>query len=96
MFQAVRKVDENNYLIQFEVRGHGVEAPDQKRIEENLTQITYDKEAGTIRVQNYNVESPVGGAHEWAIAPQDLDMYFLPSQPRDEIAECVAVHFKYY
>lgn len=96
LYQGVKKVDENNYLIMFECRGGGVEAPDQRRVEKNLTQVTYDKEGGTIRIQNYNVESPVGGPHEWAISPQDIDLYFLPTQPRDEIAEVVGVHFKYY
>lgn len=96
IYQSIKKVDENNYLIIFDVRGQGCEAPGQSRVEENLTSLTYDKEAGTIRITNYNVESPVGGPHSWSLMPNDLDLYFFPSQSRDEIAECVAVHFKYY
>lgn len=96
LYQGIKKVDENNYLIMFEMRGHGVEAPDHTRVEKNLTQVTYDKESGTIRVQNYNVESPVGKGHSWSLGLQDIDLYFLPSQTREEISEAVAVHFKYY
>lgn len=96
VYQGIKKVTENNFLIIFAARGPGVEAPDHSRIEENLTQITYDKELGTIRCTNYNIESPVGGAHSWTIMPNDLDVYFLPTQSRDEISECIAVHFKYY
>ena len=96
MYDGVKKLDENNYLIIFSVRGQGVEAPGHRRVEENLTQITYDKDSGTIRVQNYNVESPTGGAHEWALQPKDMDVFFLPSQSREEISEAVCVFFKYY
>jgi len=96
VYQGIKKITENNFLIIFAIRGSGVEGPDHSRIEENLTQITYDKELGTIRCTNYNVESPVGRSHSWSVMPSDLDIYFLPSQSRDEISECVAVHFKYY
>jgi hypothetical protein len=58
--------------------------------------VTYDREAGTIRVTNYNIKSPVGKRHSWKIYPNDLDLYFFPSQDRDEISETVAVHMKYY
>jgi len=96
LYDGVKKLDENNYLIVLTVRGQGVEAPDQQRVEQNLTQITYDREGGSIRVQNYNVESPVGGSRSWSLSPKDVDLYFLPSQSREEISEVVAVHFKYY
>ena len=45
---------------------------------------------------NYNIESPVGGPHEWKIMPSDFDEYFFPSQDRDEISEPLVVHMKYY
>ncbi len=93
---GIKKLQDYAYVISLEVRGHGVEAQDQRRVEQNQTMVTYDKEQGTIRIFNYNVESDVGGRHEWALMENDLDLYFFPTQSREEIADCMAVHFKYY
>ena len=72
-----------------------MESAGQYRVEQNQTLISYDRKAGTIRLTNYNVESPVA-AHTWSIGLNDLDLYFFPSQDRDEISETIAVHMKYY
>lgn len=94
--EGIRKLHDDAYIIKFGVRGSGVEAPDHMRVEQNQTLVTYDRQAGTIRVTNYNVESPVGGSHSWKLQANDLDLYFFPTQDRDEISETVAVHMKYY
>lgn len=93
---GVKKLGEYNYVIMFEVKGHGVESPGQSRVEQNQTMFSYDKEQGTIRMFNYNIESPVGGPHSWSLMENDLDIYFFPTQDRDEISECLAIHYKYY
>ncbi len=94
--EGIRKLHDDAYIIKFGVRGSGVEARNHQRVEQNQTLITYDRQAGTIRVTNYNLESPVGGGHSWDIGTNDLDLYFFPTQDRDEISETVAVHMKYY
>jgi hypothetical protein len=94
--EGIKKLHDDAYVIKFGVRGSGVEAPDHMRVEQNQTMITYDRQAGTIRVTNYNLESPVGGNHSWKIAANDLDLYFFPTQDQDEISETIAVHMKYY
>lgn len=96
VFEGIRKIDRNNYVIRFGVRGHGVEAQDQQRVEENQTQVTFDKESGVIRLTNYNIESPVGGGHSWEIMPTDTDLNFFPTQPRDEIVETMANTMHWY
>jgi hypothetical protein len=96
LFEGIRKVSDTNYIIRMGVRGHGVEAPDQQRVEENQTQVTYDKESGVIRITNYNIESPVGGAHEWALMPVDTNLWFLPTQPKEEIVEAIATSLRWY
>ena len=93
---GIKKLQEHAYVISFEVRGHGVEAQDQRRVEQNQTVVSYDAEQGTIRIFNYNIESPTGGPHKWEIMPNDLDLYFFPTQDREEISECLAVHMKYF
>jgi hypothetical protein len=93
---GIKKLSEYAYIIKLDVRASGLETQDQKRVEQNQTVVTYDKEQGTIRVFNYNVESPTGGPHRWELMENDLDIYFFPTQDREEISECLAVHFKYY
>lgn len=95
IFEGIRKIDGNNYIIRLGVRGHGIESPDQQRVEENQTHVSYDKESGTIRVLNYNVESPLR-QHEWAIMPTDTDLVFFPTQTRDEIVETLANTMHWY
>jgi hypothetical protein len=94
--EGIRKLSDNAYIIKMGVRGHGLEGKSQKRVEQNQTMVSYDPECGTIRINNYNIESPVGGPHSWNIKPSDLDLYCFPSQGKDEISELVAVHYKYY
>jgi len=94
--EGIKKVNDNVYILTLGVRGHGLEAQDQRRVEQNQTVVAYDRDQGTIRVFNYNIESPVGGPHSWNIMESDLDIYFFPTQSREEISECLAVHFKYY
>lgn len=96
LYRGIKRVDDDNYLIRMEVRAQGLEHSHQRRVEENQTQVSYDKEHGVIRVTNYNIESSVGGPHSWQLMPVDLDLHFFPTQSRDEISECVAVHVKYY
>lgn len=96
LYEGIKKLGDNNYLIVCSLRGHGLELPGHQRAEQNMTQVSYDSELGTIRVTNYCAESPVGGPHKWEITPSDLDVYFFPTQSREEIGECVSVHMKYY
>jgi len=94
--EGVKKISDHAYIISFGIRGHGVEAPDQRRVEQNQTMVSYDPSAGTIRIFNYNIESDTGRQHKWELMQNDLDVYFFPTQDREEISECLAVHFKYY
>lgn len=94
--EGIKKLSENAYVFMFGVRGHGLESQCQSRVEQNQTMVSYDPEAGTIRIFNYNIESPVGGPHSWELMESDIDIYFFPTQDREEISECLSVHFKYY
>jgi len=96
LYEGIKKVDDDNYIIIFAIHGHGVEAPGHMRVEENLTNVIYSPDKGIIHIVNYNVESPVGGPHSWSLTPLDLQVSFFPSQSREEISEAVSVHFKFY
>lgn len=94
--EGIKKINDDCYVMKMGVRGQGLESPSQTRIEQNQTMLTYDREQGTIRMFNYNISSPVGKGHSWKLDPNDLDLYFFPTQGRDEISECLSVHLKYY
>jgi hypothetical protein len=94
--EGIKKLHDDCYVIKFGVRGQGLEARNQQRVEQNQTMITYDRHQGTIRVINYNLLSNTGGPHEFRIPPSDFECYFFPSQDRDEISEVVATRMRYY
>jgi hypothetical protein len=95
IFEGIRKVDDNTFIIQLGLRGHGIEAPDQQRVEQNQTSVYYSRESGIIRMTNYNIESPIG-AHTWELLPADTDWYFAPTQGQDEIIETIANTMHWY
>ena len=94
--QGIRKIDDYNYIIRCGVRGGGVQEMDQRRVEQNQTLVSYNKNKGVISISNYNLTSKVGGPHSWDIGHKDLDIKCFPSQSREEIAELLAVNLKYY
>lgn len=96
LWKGIKKLDEHLYQIIFEARAAGVGDTDHRRIENNVTQVAYDETDGIIRVTNYNIESSVGGSRSWTIDPIDLDLYFFPTQTKEEMGDALAVFFKYY
>ena len=95
IFEGIRKVNDNNYIIKFGVRAHGVGARDNQRVIENLTDISFNKKTGKIRVINRNIKTPMQG-YAWAIFPSDFDLNFMPTQNKDEIIESIITYMKYY
>jgi hypothetical protein len=95
LFENIKKLNDNQYIISFSVRGQGLEAPSQRRVVANQTLVTFDENAGRIRLTNKNIETNVGG-HKWDIMPPDTDVNFFPTQPRDEIVEVIATTMRWY
>jgi len=96
LYEGIRKVSENEYIIRFGVRGQGVEAPDQSKVIENQTMLFFHPDSGKIRLTNKNIETPVGGGYKWEIMPPDTDINFLPTQPREEMVEAIATVMRWY
>jgi hypothetical protein len=96
MLDKIVEHSQNRYMICFSVRGQGVEAPGHQRVEQLTVDMNYYPEKGYIRGLVYSIESPTGGAHEWAITPSSVDLNFLPSQHSDEIVEPIAMVLRYY
>jgi len=82
----------NNWLIVFECRGHGVEAPEGHRLEQFHINLSHNPSTGMIRCFGQNIESHKK-VHEWAPQPSEWDEYFSTSQPEDDIINAVASAF---
>jgi len=95
LYEGIRKVDDNQYIIRFGVRGQGVEAPGQSRVIENQTLLLFHPESGKIRLTNKNIETPIGGFN-WELMPPDTDINFLPTQPSEEMVEAIATVMRWY
>lgn len=96
IFEGVHKLKDNHYVICFSVRGHGVEAPDHKRVIQNQTDIVFEEDAGLLKIVNTNVEAGVGSGNKWEIMPADSITRFAPTQNNGEIIETIATVLKYY
>ena len=95
-YGGIRKLNEDNYIIRFQVRGQGVGAGLlRNRVEENHTQVFYDRKAGYIKITNYNVESNLG-EHKWRVMPSQIEWCFFPTQNEDEIIQAVANFSHWY
>jgi hypothetical protein len=94
-FDGVTRLNESNYIVKFNVRGQGNEAPDQRRVVQNETNVSFNKKRGVIRMINNNVESAMRG-HSWGIMPMDDDFYFFPTQSKEEMIETMATAIRWY
>lgn len=95
IFKAIRELNPNNYLIYFEARGHGAEAPDYQRLEEFIIDMSYDENKGIIRSIGYNVQSKMR-RHSWTIQTPEWDELFVPSQNEEEIVTCITSALRTY
>lgn len=82
----------NNWLVVFECRGHGVEAPEGHRLEQFHINMSHNPETGMIRSFGQNIESHKK-VHQWAPQPSEWDEYFSTGQPEEEIINAVASAF---
>lgn len=89
IYRGVRELDKDrNYLIVFEVRGQGVEAPGSARVEQFVVNMSYNPETGMIRSFGHDVQSPAKG-HRWYPQPSEWDEYFSSGQDDSEIIDCI-------
>ncbi len=68
--------------------GGGNGAPDNTRVEKFHITTFFDKESGMIRVFGNNIQSPMS-FRQWLPAPSEFDEMFAPTQPVEEIIDCV-------
>lgn len=95
LYQGIKKVNEDRYIIYFELRGGGIEAPGAERIEQFNIDVNYLKKEGVIKIIGQEISSPAKG-HVWIPQPSEFEEYFFPTQPEEEICECIAAALSTY
>jgi len=96
VFRGVREIKKNeNYLIFFEPRGQGVEAPGSARVEQFVIDMSYDGSTGMIRSFGHDIQSPTKG-HLWYPQPSEWDEYFSPTQDQNEVIQAISSAFRTY
>lgn len=96
IFCGVREIKKDeNYLIEFECRGHGVEAPGRGRIEKFLIDMSYNPSTGMIKSFGQDVQSPTKG-HKWYPQPSEWEEHFSPNQSQKEIIQAIGAAFSTY
>lgn len=95
IFDGIRQVNNDHFIIRMAVRGQGVQAPGQARVEENQTSLSYNHDTGFLRISNYNIESRLG-EHKWELTPTDANWYYAPTQPTSEIVQTMANNIAWY
>ena len=95
VYEGVRKLEENDYVIRLSVRGHGQLSREGWVVKENQTHVVFDQKKGLIRVVNYDVANQREGRN-WVIRPSEVDVYFCPTQSREEISEAIATTLHWF
>jgi hypothetical protein len=84
VFEGVKKMTDNHYLIYMSCRGGGTGAPDNQRLNEFVINISFDPKRGILKNFGYNVQSSMRG-YTWEIQPSEWEEYYTPTQKPDEI-----------
>jgi hypothetical protein len=95
VFEGIKQISKNNYLIYLSLRGHGVEAPDSQRITQFNIDISYDEHTGLIRCFGNDVATKTKG-HAWRLQPSEWDEVFCSTQSREEIENAILASLKTY
>lgn len=88
MFEGIKKINDDYYMIYLQYKGQGVEAPGSKRCEQFNINLHFNKNKGLIRSWACEVTSPTN-QHKWELTPSEWDECFTPSQPEEEIIRSI-------
>jgi hypothetical protein len=95
-YTGIRRVDEGkNYIIHFGVKGMGVQALGQRRVNQVQIEVQYKKDRGLIQITCNDLGSKLD-ADKWELSPSQFNEYFMPSQDEDEIITAILHHLNMY
>lgn len=99
VFERVKKVNDDNYILVFGARGAGVGALQKTRSEGRINQyiidISFDRRAGMIHVVETTVQSGDEGT-SWQLQPAFFEAYYTPTQDNHEVVETIITSMKYF
>jgi hypothetical protein len=88
IFDKIKKMNENHYIVAMNFMGGGIEAPGSAREEQFHIHMFFDKNRGLIRSYGTGIESRTK-VHQWRPTPSEWDEHFAPTQSKDEINQCI-------
>lgn len=96
IFSGVKEMKKDeNYLIEFELRGQGVEAPGSARVERFVIDMSYNPKTGLIKSFGHDIQSPIKG-RKWYPQPSEWEEMFSSGQNPKEIVEAIGAAFSTY
>ena len=95
LFDGIKQISENNYLIHMSLRAGGIEAPDSNRVVQFNIDLSYDEKKGLIRCFGNDVTTPTAG-YAWRLQPSEWDEYFASTQKKEEIEDAIIAALKTY
>ncbi len=95
LFDGIKQISENNYLIHLSLRSGGVEAPDSNRVVQFNIDLSYNRKKGLIRCFGNDVTTPMSG-YAWQLQPSEWDEDFATTQSREEIENAILASLKTY
>ncbi|RDJ35376.1 MAG: hypothetical protein DWQ19_11210 [Crenarchaeota archaeon] len=84
IFDRIKKLNENHYIVAMNFSGHGLEAPTQRRMEQFHIHLFFDPSRGLVRSYGTGIESPTK-VHKWEAQVSEFDEHFAPTQSTEEI-----------
>ena len=94
-YESTNRLGKNYFAIQFGVKGHGLQAKDQKRVEQVLINLVFNEDKGILNASQQTIKSNLG-QHNWDVMPQDLHFRFMPNQNENEIINILSIAMKYF
>lgn len=88
VFEKVKKIDNNHYLITANITGNGAEGPLWSRVECFEMHMSFNPERGVIRCFGQNIQSPMR-YRNFQSQPAEWDECFAPTQSNAEIISCL-------
>jgi len=93
-FNNITKINENKFIITFNVRGQGVQSPGQQRLEQAHILIEFAQD-GIIHINQTDIHSPIS-ERKWEVSHSNYILNFMPNQNVNEIIESLNTIMKYY
>lgn len=97
IFNKIKKIKDNYYIIMLNMTGSGLESPSgsgpSDKIEQYQIDITYNEKSGIIRSFGTSITSSKHKS-QWKLGISDWDEKFITSQKTEEITSCIVNSLK--